>query len=112
MGPGISIRCGFRHIIKKGSSRMDREFGVRRCKGTFIFMLSFFFRAAPARHMEVPGLGVESELLLRACARATAAPDLSHVFDLHHISWQCRILNPLSEARDQIRVLMDTSQVH
>jgi len=30
---------------------------------------------------------------------------------LHHSAWQCQILNPLSEARDQTHVLMDTSQV-
>ena len=31
---------------------------------------------------------------------------------LHHSSWQCRILNPLSEARDGTQVLMDTNWVH
>ena len=41
----------------------------------------------------------------------TATPDLSHVCDLHCISWQCRILYSLSGARDQTQVLMDTSQV-
>ena len=30
---------------------------------------------------------------------------------LHHSSQQCQILNPLSEARDQACVLMDTSQI-
>ena len=37
--------------------------------------------------------------------------DLRQVFDLHHSSQQCRIHNPLSEARDGTRVLMDTSQL-
>ena len=59
--------------------------------------------------MEVPRRGVELELL--AYAMATATQDPSHVFDLHHSSWQRWILNPLSQARDQIRVLMDTSCV-
>ena len=27
--------------------------------------------------------------------------DLSNICDLYHGSWQCQILNPLSEARDQ-----------
>ena len=31
---------------------------------------------------------------------------------LHHSLQQCQILNPLSEARDQTRNLMDTSQIH
>ena len=38
-------------------------------------------------------------------------PDLSHVWDLHHSSWQCQILNPLSEARDWTHNLMVPSQV-
>ena len=63
-------------------------------------------------HMEVPRLGVESELQLPAYATATATREPSHVCSLHHSSRQCWILNPLSEARDQTGVLMDTSQVH
>ena len=46
---------------------------------------------------------------IRAYARATAMPDLSHVCDLHHSSWQRRTLNPLSEARDRTRNLMALS---
>ena len=42
---------------------------------------------------------------------ATAKWDPSHNHDLYQSSWQHWILNPLSEARDQTRVLMDTSQV-
>ena len=41
-------------------------------------------------------------------ATATAMPDLRGSV-LHHSSQQCRILNPLSEARDWTCVLMDTS---
>ena len=61
--------------------------------------------------MEVPRLGVKLELLLPACATATATPDLSHICNLHHSSQQRRILNPLSEARDRTCILMDTSQI-
>jgi len=61
--------------------------------------------------MEVPRLGVHSELLLPAYARATATPDLSCICDLHHSSWQCWILNPLSEARDQTCIHMVPSQI-
>ena len=61
--------------------------------------------------MEVPRLGVKSELQLLAYTTATATQDQSHACDLHHSSWQCRILNPLSKARNQTRILMDTSQV-
>ena len=61
--------------------------------------------------MDVPRLGVESErqLLAYTTATATATPgDLSHVYDLCHTSWQCRLLNPLSEARDGTCILTDT----
>ena len=58
--------------------------------------------------MEVPGLGVKSELQLPAYTTATAAQDPSPICDLHHSSQQPWILNPLSEARDQTCILTDT----
>ena len=61
--------------------------------------------------MEVPRLGVESELQLPAYTTATAMQDLSLVCDLHHSSQQHWILNPWSEARGRTRVLMDTSWI-
>ena len=51
--------------------------------------------------MEVPRLGVRSELQLLAHTTAIAMWDPSHVCDLHHGSWQRRILNPLSKPRDR-----------
>ena len=62
-------------------------------------------------HMEVPRLGVSSELQLLACSTATVTQDPSRVWNLHHSSWQHWVPNPLSEARDQTRVLVDTSQI-
>ena len=61
--------------------------------------------------MEVPRLGIELELQLPAYTTATATWDPSRVCDLYHSSWQRQILNPLSEAGDRTRILMDTSQV-
>ena len=61
--------------------------------------------------MEVPRLGVESELQLPSYTTAAAMRDPSHVYNLHHSSQQCRILNPLSEARDQTHILTDTSWI-
>ena len=58
--------------------------------------------------MEVPGLGVKSELQLPAYTTATAIPDLSHVCDLYHSSLQRQILNPLSRVGDPVFILMDT----
>ena len=65
----------------------------------FVLFRFCFFRAAP-QHMEVPRLGVESELQMPAYAAATVMWDPSHICDLYHNSWQCQILNPLSKARD------------
>ena len=63
--------------------------------------------------MEVPKLGVKSELqpLAYATATAIATPDLSRISDLHHSLWQHQTLNPLSRARGQTCILMDTSWV-
>ena len=55
--------------------------------------------------------GDELELQLPAYSTATAKQNLSRVCDLHHSSWECRIPNPLSEARDGTRILMDTSLI-
>ena len=75
-------------------------------------MVIFFFFCLYPQHMDVSRLGVELELKLLAHTTATATLDLRHVCDLHHSSQQCCILNPLSKARDQTCVLMDTSQIH
>ena len=63
--------------------------------------------------MEVPRLGVESELWPPAAAYATARAMWypSSVFDLHRSSQQPWIPNPLSEAKDQTRILVETSQI-
>ena len=56
--------------------------------------------------MEVPRLGVQSELQLLAYATATAMWDPSPICNLHYSLQQHQILNPLSEASDQIGSLM------
>ena len=61
--------------------------------------------------MEVPRLGVESELQLPAYITATAMPDPSHDCDLHHSSRQRQIPDLLSKAWDQTHILMDSSQI-
>ena len=48
------------------------------------------------RHMEIPRVGVQSELDLPA----TATPDPRHVCNLHHSSQQGWILIPLGGAKD------------
>ena len=64
----------------------------------------FIFRATPVAYSSYQGRG-------QIGATATATPDLSHICDLYHGLRQYQILNPLSKARDQTRILMDTSQV-
>ena len=72
----------------------------------------FFFSLRPhLQHMEVPRLGMEPELQLRAYTTATAMPDPSRVCHLHHSSQWHQILNPLSKARDQTCNLMVPSRI-
>ena len=77
----------------------------------FIFQFSFVFLGLHSRHMEVPRLGVQLELWPLSYTTATAMPDLSHICDLHHSSWQRQSLN-LIEARDRTRNLMVPSWIH
>ena len=63
------------------------------------------------QHMEIPRPGVKSEPQLPVYTTATATPDPSHVYDIHHSSQQLQILNPLNESRDQTHILIDTSWV-
>ena len=60
----------------------------------------YFFLVPHLRHIEVPRLGIQSELQLPAYTTAAATRDLSCIFDLHHSSRQRQILNPLSKSRD------------
>ena len=76
---------------------------------SFSCCLLFFwsFLGLHPQHMEVPRLGVESELQLLAYTTAMATWDPSRVCNPHHSSQWCQIPNLLSEARDQIPILMD-----
>ena len=81
------------------------------CFPQFLFCLLTGGReGANLQHMEVARPGVESELQLPASVTATAMPDSSRIYDLHHSLQQHWVLNPLSKARDQTHILMDTSQ--
>ena len=46
-----------------------------------------------------------------AAVHSHSSSGSSHVCNLHHSSRQCRILNPLSEAKKLTQVLMDASQL-
>ena len=58
---------------------------------SFCFLL-FAFLGPYSWHMEVPRLGVESELQLLACTTAIATPDLSLICNLHCSSQQASSL--------------------
>ena len=58
----------------------------------YLFIHLFCFLGRHLRHMEVPSLGVKSELQLWAYATATSMPDPRHICDLHHSSRQHWIL--------------------
>ena len=85
---------------------------TKRSSRVFFFFFGLFVFLGPYLwHMEVPRPGVQLELQPLAYTTAEATWDLSRVCDLHHSSGQHQILNPLSEARDQTRTLVDASQV-
>ena len=93
-------------LCKRPDFLLDQEGGHLKWAPCFPFFLG-----PQLKPMEVPRLGVKSDLQLLAQATATAMTDLSCICDLHHSSQQCQILNPLSEARDWTCILMDTSQI-
>ena len=97
------------HPLFPSLSLALRNFNIH-CSILFFFCL-FIFLGSHLQTMEVPRLGVQTELQLPAYARATAVPDLSHVCDLHHSSQQCQILNPLNETGDRTHNLMVPSQI-
>ena len=76
--------------------------------GTFFF---FCILGPYLWHMEVPRLGVKSDLQLPAYTIAAATWGPSHFSDLHHSSLQCWILNPLSKTRIRTWILMDSYQL-
>ena len=72
----------------------------------FLFLFFFIFRATP-QHMEVPRLGVESELwsLPQPQQHQVKAESETYTVALQ----ECWILNPLSKVRDQTHIRMDTN---
>ena len=72
------------------------------------------FRAAAEAYGGSQARGPVGAVAAVATATAMHGPathDPSRICDLHHGSWQLWILNPLSEARDRTRILLDASWV-
>ena len=79
-------------------------------------ILFFFFFSLWGHRCDIwnfPGLGSNQNIGATAASlcHSHGNRDLSHIWDLHHSSWQCQILNSLSKARDWIHIPVDTSQL-
>ena len=110
------------HFLKKFSHRFIRKHGQKDYWGIVFASKEirgnldvyyqkkyyFFFLRPHLQHMEVPRLGMKLEVQLQTYTTAIATLDLSHICDLCCSLWQHQILNPLSEARDQACIFMDT----
>ena len=79
---------------------LSQPAGKRRRESGSSTSSFFFFLGLNLQHMEVPRLGVKSELQLLAYAATTATPELSCICEVQCSLWQGQILNPLSEARN------------
>ena len=111
-----TITSGRRHSL--GKNKPGGPFSVQMI-GSFVHshvhsfpstFCSLLFKQAHLWHMEVPGPGVKSELQLPAYDTATATPDLNHIWELYHSSWQHQIFNPPEGgARDQKHILTETT---
>ena len=104
--PKIQIKSLFTHVHFLSHSAYS-QMQVYTVNSIFFLFLSFFFffffvlLGLHLWHMEVPRLGVKSELQLPVYTTATAMPGPSFICDLHHSPQQCQILNPLNEAWDE-----------
>ena len=82
----VASQLYFIKIIKNEKGKKVEKRNDTYLAGTFFLLL---FLGLFLWHMEVPRLGVQSELQLPAYATATAVPDPSLNYDLHHSSGQC-----------------------
>ena len=73
----------------------------------FIFLF-FLFRATSQGTWKFPGQGSDRSY---SCQPMPQPQNPSHICDLHHSLRQGQSLNPLSKARDQTRILIDTNPV-
>ena len=105
----IQILCGRQLLLPGDSSRCH---GLRaQSHKTLPSTLFYFFRAAHVAHgSSCAGGWIRASPGVYATAIATL--DLKCIMSLHRSLWQCQILNPLSEARDQPCILMVSGQIH
>ena len=70
----------------------------------FIFYSIFLFMATPAAYGGLHVV-VGNRAAAATCTTAMAIPDPSCIHELRHSLQQCRILNPLREAKDRTHIL-------
>ena len=98
----IRSRHDFLTIVNKLIENFkSKKIIIFSCLTDLNIYLFIVFLELHLQHMEVPRLGVESELQLPAYIIATATQDPSCICDLYHSSQQRQILNPLSKAKDE-----------
>ena len=71
----------------------------------FGFFFFFFFRATPVAYGRSQAMGLIGAIATSLCQ------DPGRICDLYHSSLQCRIRDPLSEAREGTRNLMVPSRI-
>ena len=111
-GPPAALLSGSHSFLSKRTLNIR---GLRESLTQMIFILFcfiyLFLRATLAAYGSSQARGRIGDAAA-GYTTATATWDLSRICDLHHSSRQHWILNPLSGARNQTRVLMDPSRVH
>ena len=79
--------------------------------GFFFFVVVVVFLGPHPKHMEVPRLGVKSELQVQAYTATTVIQDLRRIRGLYQSSKQCQILNSLGKTRYGTSKHMDIRRI-
>ena len=92
----------------------NRTLSVQFLNFIYLFIYFCLFRAAVVVYGSSQARCRIGVVAADFCHRhsATASPNPSLIWNLHHSLWLCQILNPLSKARDWTHIFVDTSQVH
>ena len=102
------------HVIYLRSPRSFWQWEGKSNHSEYVLNILFFFFSYVGLHllhMEVPRLGVKSEVQLQAYTTATAMGDPSRICNLCCTLQQGGIPNPLSEVRDWTHIFMDSSWI-